>query len=137
VTEPLSPDRLTRLMHDAVRQVTVPPDSLDRIHHGVRRRRAVRHAGAAVLVAAVLAGGSVTTLAVMSGGGAGPGAAASNAGSAAVAAAPAPTLADPPRIQPYLPPPSLAAVTGQDVSNDGTGATQLPPNRAMPPAPRS
>jgi len=72
MTEPISPDRLSRLMHDAVRRVTVPPDTLDRIHQGVRRRRAVRQGAAAVLAAAVLAGGSVTGLVVASGGGAGP-----------------------------------------------------------------
>jgi hypothetical protein len=146
MTEPLSPDRLTRLMHDAVRQVTVPPDTLDRIHQGVRRRRAVRQGAAAVLAAAVLAGGSVTGLVVASGGGAGSGPAVSQAGTAPVAAPTATSaladLAAPARIQPYLPPPSLSAVNGQSVGNGGTGTTQpgAPspfPNRAMPPAPTS
>jgi hypothetical protein len=144
MTEPLSPDRLTRLMHDAVQRVTVPPDTLDRIHQGARRRRAVRHAGAAVLAAAVIAGGSVTAVAVASGGGAGPGAT-SSAGTGPVAGAtPTSALADlaaPARIQPYLPPPSLSSVSGNNVG-DGSGTTQpaassAPPYREMPPAPSS
>ena len=144
MTEPISPDRLTRLMHDAVRQVTVPPDTLDRIHQGVRRRRAVRQGAAAVLAAAVLAGGSVTGLVVASGG-AGPAPTVSKAGTAPVAAPTATSaladLAAPARIQPYLPPPSLSSVSGNNVGN-GSGATQLPasstpPYREMPPAPSS
>jgi hypothetical protein len=141
MTEPLSPDRLTRLLHDAVQRVTVPPDTLDRIHQGVRRRRAVRHTGAAVLAAAMLAGGSVTAVVVTSGG---VGGAASNAGTGPVAAPTATSaladLAAPARIQPYLPPPSLSSVNGnKDV---GSGTTQpvgpsAPPYRARPPAPRS
>jgi hypothetical protein len=143
MNEPLGPDRLTRLMHDAVRQVTVPPDTLDRIHQGVRRRRAVRQAAAAMLGAAVLAGGGVTAAVVTSGGGAGSGAVASEAGTAPVADPTATSaladLAAPARIQPYLPPPSLSAVNGTSVGN-GTTQPAAPspfPNRAMPPAPTS
>ncbi|MGH3187789.1 MAG: hypothetical protein ACRDPY_07245 [Streptosporangiaceae bacterium] len=142
--DPLSPDRLTRLMHDAVQRVTVPPDTLDRIHQGVRRRRAVRHTGAAVLAAAVLAGGGVTIVAVASGGGAGPGATSSVGTGPVAAATPTSALADlaaPARIQPYLPPPSLSSVSGNNVGN-GSGTTQqaassTPPYREMPPAPSS
>jgi hypothetical protein len=143
MNEPLGPDRLTRLMHDAVRQVTVPPDTLDRIHQGVRRRRAVRQAAAAMLGAAVLAGGGVTAAVVTSGGGAGPGAVSSEAGTAPVTAPTATSaladLAAPARIQPYLPPPSLSAVNGKPVSNGSTqpAAPSPFPNRAMPPAPTS
>ncbi len=142
MTEPLGPDRLTRLMHDAVQRVTVPPDTLDRIHQGVRRRRAVRHAGAAMLAAAVLAGGGVTTVVVTSGG-AGP-SATSSAGTGPVAAStPTSALADlaaPARFQPYLPPPSLSAVSGNNVGNGGTTepvTSSTPPYREMPPAPSS
>ena len=143
MTEPISPDRLSRLMHDAVGRVTVPPDTLDRIHQGVRRRRAVRQGAAAVLAAAVLAGGSVTGLVVASGGGAGPAPTVSKAGTAPVAGPTATSaladLAAPARIQPYLPPPSLSAVNGKSVGN-GTTQPAAPspfPNRAMPPAPTS
>jgi hypothetical protein len=142
MNEPLGPDRLSRLMHDAVRQVTVPPDTLDRIHQGVRRRRAVRQAAAAMLGAAVIAGGGLTAVVVTSGG-AGPGAAASEAGTAPVAAPTATSaladLAAPARIQPYLPPPSLSAVNGKPVGNGSTqpAAPSPFPNRAMPPAPTS
>jgi len=144
MTEPLGPDRLTRLMHDAVQRVTVPPDALDRIHQGVRRRRAVRHAGAAVLAAAVIAGGSVTAMAVTSGG-AGPGAT-SSAGTGPVAAPTATSaladLAAPARFQPYIPPPSLSSVSGNNVGDGDSGTTQpvtssTPPYREMPPAPSS
>jgi hypothetical protein len=140
MTEPLSPDRLTRLMHDAVQPVNVPPDTLDRIHQGVRRRRAVRQAGAAVLAAAVIAGGSVTAVTVASGGGAGPGAT-SSAGTGPVAeATPTSALADlaaPARIQPYLPPPSLSSVSGNHVGNGSGTAQPAAPYREMPPAPSS
>ena len=144
MTEPLNPDRLTRLMHDAVQRVSVPPGTLDRIHQGVRRRRAVRHAGAAVLAAAVIAGGSVTAVAVASGGAAGPGATSSAGTNPVAEATPTSALADlaaPARIQPYLPPPSLSSVSGNNVGN-GSGTTQpaassTPPYREMPPAPSS
>ncbi len=144
MTEPLNPDRLTRLMHDAVQRVNVPPGTLDRIHQGVRRRRAVRHAGAAVLAAAVIAGGSVTAVAVASGGAAGPGATSSAGTNPVAEATPTSALADlaaPARIQPYLPPPSLSSVSGNNVGN-GSGTTQpaassTPPYREMPPAPSS
>jgi hypothetical protein len=86
----LSPERLARLLDQAVGQVTPAPGTLDRIHRGVRRRRWLRRAGAAVLCAAVLAGGGVTVLTVAPGGGPGGSAAASPSGSAAASASSAP-----------------------------------------------
>ena len=71
----LRPERLAELLDGAVRHVTARPDALDRIHSGVRRRRAVHRAGALALTVAVLAGGAATALAVASGRGpSGPGA---------------------------------------------------------------
>ncbi len=66
---PLSPERLTRMLDDAVRPVTARPGALDRIRHGARRRRTARRAGVALLTAAVIAGGTATALVVTSGGG--------------------------------------------------------------------
>jgi hypothetical protein len=66
---PLSPERLTRLLDDAVRPVTARPGAFDRIQHGVRRRRTARRAGVALLAAAVIAGGTATILVVTPGGG--------------------------------------------------------------------
>ncbi len=63
----LDPERLAQLLDDAVRQVTAPPDALDRIRHGVRRRRAAHRAGTVLLALAVLAGGGSAALAVTSG----------------------------------------------------------------------
>jgi hypothetical protein len=83
----LSPERLARLLDQAVGQVTPAPGTLDRIHRGVRRRRWLRRAGATMLSAAVLAGGGVTVLTVAPGVGPGGSAAASPSGSAAAASA--------------------------------------------------
>jgi len=58
MTPPLSPERLTRLLHDAVQPVTAHPGALDRIRRGARRRRATRRTGAVLLAAAVIAGGA-------------------------------------------------------------------------------
>jgi hypothetical protein len=66
---PLSPERLTRLLDDAVRPVTARPGALDRIRQGTRRRRTARRAGAVLIAAAVIAGGTVTALALTPGGG--------------------------------------------------------------------
>jgi hypothetical protein len=64
---PLRPERLSELLDDAVRHVTVRADALDRIRQGTRRRRAVHRAGVVLLAVAVLAGGGSTALAVTSG----------------------------------------------------------------------
>jgi hypothetical protein len=64
---PLSPGRLAELLEDAVRPVTAPPDALDRIRRGVRRRRRVHRTGAALLAVAVLISGGAVALAVTSG----------------------------------------------------------------------
>jgi hypothetical protein len=69
MTPPLSPERLTRMLDDAVRPVTARPGALDRIRHGARRRRTARRAGVALLTAAVIASGTATALVVTSGGG--------------------------------------------------------------------
>jgi hypothetical protein len=64
---PLGPERLAKLLEHAVRHVTAPDDALDRIHRGVRRRRAAHRAGTVLLAVAVLAGGGSAALAVTSG----------------------------------------------------------------------
>ena len=64
----LSPERLARLLDQAVGQVTPAPGALDGIYHGIRRRRWRRRIGAAVFSAALLVGGSVTVLTVTPGG---------------------------------------------------------------------
>jgi hypothetical protein len=69
MTPPLSPERLTRLLDDAVRPVTAQPGALDRIREGTRRRRKARRAGAVLLTAAVIAGGTATALVLAPGGG--------------------------------------------------------------------
>jgi hypothetical protein len=66
---PLGPERLAELLDEAVRHVTVPAGSLDRIRQGVRRRRTVHRAAGILLAAAMLAGGSAAALAVTSSGG--------------------------------------------------------------------
>lgn len=66
---PMRPERLAELLDGAVRHVTAPPDALDRIRGGVRRRRLVRRVGALALTVAMLAGGGATVLAVASGSG--------------------------------------------------------------------
>jgi len=69
MTPPLSPERLTRLLDDAVRPVTARPDALDRIRQGTRRRRTPRRAGVVLLTAAVVAVGTVTAVLIAPGGG--------------------------------------------------------------------
>jgi hypothetical protein len=62
MTQPLAPDRLWRLLDEAVRPVTPHPGTFGRICWGVRRRRMVRRAGVALLASLTIAGGSVTGL---------------------------------------------------------------------------
>jgi len=68
MTPPLSPERLTRLLDDAVRPVTARPGTLDRIRQGTPRRHTARRAAVVVLAAAVIAGGTATALVVTTGG---------------------------------------------------------------------
>ena len=68
MTAPLSPERLARLLEDAVGPVTARPGTLDRIRLAARRRRAARRARALLLAAAVIAAGSATALALVPGG---------------------------------------------------------------------
>jgi len=68
MTPPLSPERLTRLLDEAVRPVTARPGTFDRIRHGARRRRTARRAGIVMLAAALIAGGTLTALMVTPGG---------------------------------------------------------------------
>ena len=70
MTPPLSPERLTRLLDDAVRPVTARPGAFDRIRQGTRRRRMARRAGVVLLAAAVIAGATATALVLTPGGGA-------------------------------------------------------------------
>jgi hypothetical protein len=70
MTPPMSPERLTRLLDDAVRPVTARPGALERIRQGTtRRRRTGRRAGIVLLTAAVLAVGIVTALLITPGSG--------------------------------------------------------------------
>jgi len=69
MTPPLSPERLTRLLDDAVRPVTARPGALDRIREGTRRRRPPRRAGVVALAGAVIAVGTITALAITTAGG--------------------------------------------------------------------
>ncbi|MGH3254499.1 MAG: hypothetical protein ACRDOU_03690 [Streptosporangiaceae bacterium] len=71
MTPPLSPERLTRLLDDAVRPVTARPGALDRIREGStrRRRRTAPRAAVVLLAAAVIAGGTAAAVVVTSGGG--------------------------------------------------------------------
>ena len=68
MTPPLSPERLTRLLDEAVRPVTARPGTFDRIRQGARRRRTARRAGVVLLAAALVAGGTLVALAVTPGG---------------------------------------------------------------------
>ena len=69
MTPPLSPERLTRLLDDAVRPVTARPGALDRIREGTRRRRMARRTGVVALTAALIGGGTAAALVLTSGGG--------------------------------------------------------------------
>jgi hypothetical protein len=69
MTPPLSPERLTQLLDDAVRPVTARPGAFDRIRQGTRRPRPARRAGVLVLAGTVIAAGAITALIVVPGGG--------------------------------------------------------------------
>ncbi len=113
----LSPERLARLLDQAVGQVTPAPGTLDRIHRGVRRRRWLRRAGVAMLCAAVLVGGGFTALTVAPGGGpGGAGAAASPSGGSLLPAGGAG------QSSPLGRPPRLALTAPQDEPDAFTSA---------------
>jgi hypothetical protein len=67
--EPLDPERLARMLDDAVRPVAARADAFDRIRQRARRRRRSRRAGVALLTAAVIAGGTAAALVVIPGAG--------------------------------------------------------------------
>jgi hypothetical protein len=115
----LSPERLARLLDQAVGQVTPAPGTLDRIHCGVRRRRWLRRAGAVMLSAAVLAGAGVTVLTVAPGSG--------SAAPAGASSPPGTTLLLPaaegaPASSPTGRPPRLAMMAPQDEPDAFTSA---------------
>jgi len=56
---PMDPDRLARLMEDAVGAIRPRPEALDKIRRGARRRQFVRRAVTAACALAVVAGGAV------------------------------------------------------------------------------
>jgi len=56
---PMDPERLARLMEDAVGAVRPRPEALDLIRRGARRRRAVHRAVAAAAAFVVIAGGAI------------------------------------------------------------------------------
>jgi len=115
----LSPERLARLLDQAVGHVTPAPGTLDRIHRGVRRRRWRRRIGAGLFSAALLVGGSVTVLTVTPGGVlAGPQAIAPPSGSAAAAS-------------PSSAPTSVTAGAAGDAAAAG-GMTSAEPAWSMP-----
>lgn len=64
MTAPLTPERLARLLDEAVQTVTQRPGTFDRISRGIRRRRVARRASVPLLAAAMIAIGGVTALAV-------------------------------------------------------------------------
>lgn len=114
----LSPERLARLLDDAVGQVTAVPGTLDRIHHGIRRRRSLRRSGAALLAAALLAGGGAAVLTVAPGGGpAGPTAAVSSPRAAVL-----PEAGGLAQSSPASRPPRLALIAPQDEPDAVTSA---------------
>jgi hypothetical protein len=119
---PLSPERLTELLDDAVQHVTVRPDAFDRIRRGVRRRRTARRVGGLLLAVAVLAGGGSTALALTSTRGPS-GLVSSVAGSGAQRSTVAATLASAPAEAKALPaamaPPPVPSAAGWDVDGDG------------------
>ena len=115
MTPPLSPERLTQLLDDAVRPVTARPGALDRIRQGTRRPRPARRAGVLVLAGTVIAAGAVTALIVVPGGG------------------PA-RIASPPASGPVF---STAAKTTPGVGQTPTTALPTADQQAVPTAARS
>jgi hypothetical protein len=97
MTPPLDPERLARMLDDAVRPVTARPGAFDRIRQGARRRRTARRAGAVLLAATVIAGGTATALIVIPGGG--PARIGSLASSATASSATGSSTAGPPGAQ--------------------------------------
>jgi hypothetical protein len=59
MNDPMDPERLARLMEDAVAAVRPRPEALDLIRRGARRRHVVHRAVAAAAVLAVIAGGAI------------------------------------------------------------------------------
>ena len=115
MTPPLSPERLTQLLDDAVRPVTARPGAFDRIRQGTRRPRPARRAGVLVLAGTVIAAGAVTALIVVPGGG------------------PA-RIASPPASGPVF---STAAKTTPGVGQTPTTALPTADQQAVPTAARS
>ena len=67
MSAPLDPDRLARLLHDAVGSVQPRADALDSIRRGARRRRATHRVAAVAAALALLAGGAVAYASVRGG----------------------------------------------------------------------
>jgi len=59
MNDPMDPERLARLMEDAVGAVRPQPEVLDLIRRSARRRHAVHRALAAAAALAVIAGGAI------------------------------------------------------------------------------
>jgi len=59
MSAPIDPERLARLMDDAVGAVRPRPEALDKIRRGARRRQFMHRAVAAACALAVIAGGAV------------------------------------------------------------------------------
>jgi hypothetical protein len=114
---PLGPERLAKLLDDAVRHVTVRPDAFDRIRRGVRRRRTARRVGGLLLAVAVLAGGGSTALALTSTRGPS-GLASSVAASGAQRSTTAATLTSAPAAAKALPP-ATAPIAAPSAASSG------------------
>jgi hypothetical protein len=122
MTPPLSPERLTRLMDDAVRPVTARPGALDRIRQGTRRRRTASRARIVLLTAAVLAIGTGTALLIT------PGSGPARVGSLASSAA---------NSQARSSPSSRAEAGAPPAGQTRTGALPSPSQQAVPSAAQS
>ena len=64
MNDPMDPERLARLIEDAVAAVRPRPEALDLIRRGARRRHVVHRAVAVAAVLAVVAGGAIAYAAV-------------------------------------------------------------------------